>query len=85
MDELSTLVDVFCSSDEAWTEEDTVASFVSSEEEEVAIVVESIVVSELLLSTDIFSVEDVDEDVEVLIVFKEDRFIFDSDDDFVSF
>ena len=85
MDELSTLVDVFCSSDEAWTEEDTVASFVSSEEEEVAIVVESIVVSELLLSTDIFSVEEVDEDVEVLIVFKEDRFIFDSDDDFVSF
>ena len=79
------MVDVFCSSDEAWTEEDTVASFVSSEEEEVAIVVESIVVSELLLSTDIFSVEEVDEDVEVLIVFKEDRFIFDSDDDFVSF
>ena len=82
MDELSTLVDVFCSSDEAWTEEDTVASFVSSEEEEVAIVVESIVVSELLLSTDIFSVEEVDD---VLMVFKEVLFTLDSEDDFVSF
>ena len=83
MDELSTLVDVFCSSDEAWTEED-VAIFASTEEdeEEVAIVVESIVVSETLLSTDIFSVEEV---VDVLTVFKEVLFTLDSEDDFVSF
>ena len=83
MDELSTLVDVFCSSDEAWTEED-VAIFASTEEdeEEVAIVVESIVVSETLLSTDIFSVEEVDD---VLMVFKEVLFTLDSEDDFVSF
>ena len=53
MDELSTLVDVFCSSDEAWTEED-VAIFASTEEDEedVAIVVESIVVSETLFRSD---------------------------------
>ena len=83
MDELSTLVDVFCSSDEAWTEED-VAIFASTEEdeEEVAIVVESIVVSETFLSTDIFSVEEV---VDVLMVFKEVLFTLDSEDDFVSF
>ena len=81
MDELSTLVDVFCSSDEAWTEED-VAIFASTEEddEEVATVVESIVVSE----TDIFSVDEVD-DVDVLMVFKEVLFTLDSEDDFVSF
>ena len=87
MDELSTLVDVFCSSDEAWTEED-VAIFASTEEEEeeeVAIVVESTVVSETFLSTDIFSVEDVDDDVDVLMVFKDVRFTRDSEDDFVSF
>ena len=85
MDELSTLVDVFCSSDEAWTEED-VAIFASTEEdeEEVAVVVESIVVSETLLSTDIFSVDEVD-DVDVLMVFKEVLFTLDSEDDFVSF
>ena len=82
MDELSTLVDVFCSSDEAWTEED-VAIFASTEEE-VAIVVESIVVSETFLSTDIFSVEEVD-DVDVLTVFKDVLFTLDSEDDFVSF
>lgn len=83
MDELSTLVDVFCSSDEAWTEED-VAIFASTEEdeEEVAIMVESIVVSETFLSTDIFSVEEVDD---VLMVFKEVLFTLDSEDDFVSF
>ena len=53
LDELSTLVDVFCSSDEAWTEED-VAIFASTEEDEedVAIVVESIVVSETLFRSD---------------------------------
>ena len=81
MDELSTLVDVFCSSDEAWTEED-VAIFASTEEddEEVATVVESIVVSE----TDIFSVDEVD-DVDVLMVFKEVLLTLDSEDDFVSF
>ena len=82
MDELSTLVDVFCSSDEAWTEED-VAIFASTEEEddeEVATVVESIVVSE----TDIFSVDEVD-DVEVLMVFKEVLLTLDSEEDFVSF
>ena len=86
MDELSTLVDVFCSSDEAWTEED-VAIFASTEEEEeeVAIVVESTVVSETFLSTDIFSVEDVDDDVDVLMVFKDVRFTRDSEDDLVSF
>lgn len=82
MDELSTLVDVFCSSDEAWTEED-VAIFASTEEED-AIVVESIVVSETFLSTDIFSVEEVD-DVDVLTVFKDVLFTLDSEDDFVSF
>ena len=82
MDELSTLVDVFCSSDEAWTEED-VAIFASTEEE-VAIVVESTVVSETFLSTEIFSVEEVD-DVDVLMVFKDVRFTRDSEDDFVSF
>jgi len=82
---LSTLVDVFWSSDEAWTEED-VAIFASTEEdeEEVAIVVESIVVSETFLSTDIFSVEEVD-DVDLLMVFKEVLFTLDSEDDFVSF
>ena len=81
MDELSTLVDVFCSSDEAWTEED-VAIFASTEEddEEVATVVESIVVSE----TDIFSVDEVD-DVDVLMVFKEVLLTLDSEEDFVSF
>ena len=89
MDELSTFIDVFCScSDEAWTEED-VAIFASTEEEEeeeVAIVVESTVVSETFFSTDIFSVEDVDDKVDVLMVFKEVRFTFrDSEDDFVSF
>ena len=88
MDELSTFIDVFCScSDEAWTEED-VAIFASTDEEdeeEVAIVVESTVVSETLLSTDIFSVEDVDDKVDVLMVFKEVRFTRDSEDDFVSF
>ena len=85
MDELSTLVDVFCSSDEAWTEED-VAIFASTEEdeEEVAVVVESIVVSETLLSTDIFSVDEVD-DVDVLMVFKEVLLTLDSEEDFVSF
>ena len=85
MDELSTLVDVFCSSDEAWTEED-VAIFASTEEddEEVATVVESIVVSETFCSTDIFSVDEVD-DVDVLMVFKEVLFTLDSEDDFVSF
>ena len=82
MDELSTLVDVFCSSDEAWTEED-VAIFASTEEE-VAIVVESTVKSETFLSTEIFSVEEVD-DVDVLMVFKDVRFTRDSEDDFVSF
>ena len=78
------MLDVFCSSDvEAWTEED-VAIFASTEEdeEEVAIVVESIVVSETFLSTDIFSVDDVDE---VDVVFKEVLFTLDSKDDFVSF
>ena len=82
MDELSTLVDVFCSSDEAWTEED-VAIFASTEEEddeEVATVVESIVVSK----ADIFSVDEVD-DVEVLMVFKEVLLTLDSEEDFVSF
>lgn len=86
MDELSTLVDVFCSSDEAWTEED-VAIFASTEEEdeeEVAFVVKSTVVSETFCSTDIFSVDEVD-DVEVLMVFKEVLFTLDSEDDFVSF
>ena len=83
MDELSTLVDVFCSSDEAWTEED-VAIFASTEEEEVAIVVESTVVSETFFSTEIFSVEEVD-DVDVLMVFKDVRFTRDSEDDLVSF
>ena len=78
------MLDVFCSSDvEAWTEED-VAIFASTEEdeEEVAIVLESIVVSETFLSTDIFSVDEVDD---VDVVFKEVLFTLDSEDDFVSF
>ena len=78
------MLDVFCSSDvEAWTEED-VAIFASTEEdeEEVAIVVESIVVSETFLSTDIFSVDEVDD---VDVVFKEVLFTLDSEDDLVSF
>ena len=77
------MLDVFCSSDvEAWTEED-VAIFASTEEDEedVAIVVESIVVSETFLSTDIFSVDEVDN---VDVVFKEVLFTLDSEDDLVS-
>ena len=46
--------------------------------------VKSTVVSETFCSTDIFSVDEVD-DVEVLIVFKEVLFTLDSEDDFVSF
>ena len=79
MVELSTLVDVFCScSDDARTEED-VAIFASMVEED-ATVVESIVVSEL--SRDIFSIE---EDEDVLMVFKDVFFILDSDEDLISF
>ena len=63
--ELSTLVDVFCScSDDARIEED-VAIFASTVEED-ATVVESVVVSEF--SRDIFSIE---EDEDVLMVFKD--------------
>ena len=73
------MVDVFCScSDDARTEED-VAIFASTVEED-ATVVESIVVSEL--SRDIFSIE---EDEDVLMVFKDVFFILDSDDDLTSF
>ena len=79
MVELSTFVDVFCScSDDARTEED-VAIFASMVEED-ATVVESIVVSEL--SRDIFSIE---EDEDVLMVFKDVFFTLDSDDDLISF
>ena len=79
MVELSTLVDVFCScSDDARTEED-VAIFASTVEED-ATVVESIVVSEL--SRDIFSIE---EDEDVLMVFKDVLFTLDSEDDLISF
>ena len=79
MVELSTLVDVFCScSDDARTEED-VAIFASTVEED-ATVVESVVVSEL--SRDIFSIE---EDEDVLMVFKDVFFTLDSDDDLISF
>ena len=79
MVELSTFVDVFCScSDDARTEED-VAIFASTVEED-ATVVESIVVSEL--SRDIFSIE---EDEDVLMVFKDVLFTLDSDDVLTSF
>ena len=73
------MVDVFCScSDDARIEED-VAIFASTVEED-ATVVESVVVSEF--SRDIFSIE---EDEDVLIVFKDVLFTLDSEDVLTSF